>query len=232
MSVAAPKTYTDPVSSFRALCLKYAEYIGMEKVSVTPFEDPSLPFFSVLPLEIQNRVIRAISADLEIFERVYCEGNRLRDGATHLWRFLHSLDLTPEADIFEKIAPGDLVEVYLLDESGQRQVFRNLCFFECLSFTIERLYSLDWGNNTSRSASVLNSLLESAMSMMTGKITQTISLNHIETHDVLELDSPGNYTLNVTMKFMSPVRQGRPLGVITILRPNYRTPVGLVGKKK
>jgi len=207
---------SESLSQFRLQCLSYAEHLKEAGVTILPYQDESLPLFSALPLEAQVKARAAIQADLSIFDSIKNEGSKLRDSSMHVWRFLRSSELTPESDIFDKITDDDVVEVYLADEHGQRQIFRNLKFLECVSLTVEQLYGMDWRVSTQREPQYEKAIFDAAMSIMTGEVPGTLPLQ-IAPHYVQELNSPGLFTLLITMKYLSPIRyHGRVVGALVI----------------
>jgi hypothetical protein len=189
-----------------------------EGVSVRPFLDPSLPIFSNYETKLQDQIIHGIVADLEIFESMRNEGHSLKDTPKLVWRYMHKLGLVPQSDIFDKITDNDIVEVYLVSDGAQRQVFRNLKFLECVSFTIDQIFGSDWRVTTTRDEKAAGKIFEIAIAIMTEKITNTLAVDSlIERHIVQEVDSPELFTISIQMKYMSPVKQnGKVAGAFVI----------------
>jgi hypothetical protein len=209
---------SDRVSRFRELCLLYCDFMKREGVLVRPFLDPSLPVFSKYETKLQDQIVLGIAADLEIFESMMNEGHSLRDTPKLVWRYMHKLRIVPQSDIFDKITDDDIVEVYLVSEGAQRQVFRNLKFLECVSFTIDQIFGADWRVTTTRDEKAAGKILEIAFAIMTGKITNTLAVDSlIERHIVQEVESPELFTLSIQIKYMSPVKQnGKVAGAFVI----------------
>jgi hypothetical protein len=189
-----------------------------EGVSVRAFFDPSLPVFSKYETKLQDQIIHGITADLEIFESMINEGHSLRDTPKLVWRYMHKLGIVPQSDIFDKITDDDIVEVYLVADGAQRQVFRNLKFLECVSFTIDQIFGADWRVTTTRDEKAAAKIFEMAIAIMTEKVTNTLAVDSlIERHIVQEVDSPELFTILVQMKYMSPVKQnGKVAGAFVI----------------
>jgi hypothetical protein len=217
-SVSKLLKISDRVSRFRELCLLYCDFMKREGVLVRPFLDPTLPVFSKYEPALQDQITRGIVADLEIFESMQSEGHSLRDTPKLVWRYMNKLGLIPQSDIFDKITDDDIVEVYLVADGAQSQVFRNLKFLDCVSFTIDQIFGADWRVTTTRDEKVAGKIMEIAIGIMTEQITSTLAVHSlIERHIVQEVDSPELFTISIQMKYMSPVRQnGKVAGAFVI----------------
>jgi hypothetical protein len=217
-NVSSLMKISDRALRFRELCLLYCEFMRREGITLRPFLDPSLPVFSSYDLKVQDQILLGITSDLEIFESMLGEGHSLRDTPKLVWRYLHKLGLTPQSDIFDKITDDDIVEVYLVEDGAQRQVFRNLKFLECVSFTIDQIFGADWRVTTTRDEKSAGKILELAVGVMTEKITGTLALDSlIEKHLLQEVDSPELFTILIQIKYISPVkRNGKVAGAFVI----------------
>lgn len=211
------KDDSDVLEKFRQCCLRYAELVAAAQVNIIPFKDETLPIYASLAKDAKQRALAHILADIEIFESMLAEKQSLKDSSKHVWRFLRQMNLTPQSDIFDKMSDNDVVEIYIPDETGQRQAFRNLRFLECVSVTLEQLFSLDWRVLCNREEKYSQQILDSGMSILEGRVTTTIAIDHIEPHRVWEVDSEALMNWIIRMKYFSPVRsQGKIVGVLSI----------------
>jgi hypothetical protein len=217
-SVSKLLEISDRLSRFRELCVLYCDFMEREGVLVRPFLDPELPVFSKYSIGLQDQILHSLTSDLEIFESMQTEGHSLRDTPKLVWRYMHKLGLVPQSDIFDKIGDEDIVEVYLVADGAQRQVFRNLKFLECVSFTVDQIFGADWRVTTTRDEKAQAKIFDLAMGIMTEKITNSLAIDTlVEKHLVQEVDSPGLFTLEIQMKYISPVKKnGKVAGAFVI----------------
>ncbi|MGZ3688687.1 MAG: hypothetical protein ACXVBW_10320, partial [Bdellovibrionota bacterium] len=215
-TLAALMQIPDRISRFRELCDLYSDFVRAENIRVRPYESEELPEFSSLSLDRQDNAIASITADLEDFESMRAEGHRLRDSSKLLWRALNRMGLVPQSDVFDKIGEEDIVEVYLIDQRGQNQVFRSLIYLQYCSYTVEQMVALDWRFSAKREEKYTNQITAAVIDIMSGKIQQTFDPG-IDAHHVQEVDSPGLNEVMVKIKYLSPVRsKGAAAGGIAV----------------
>jgi hypothetical protein len=204
---------SDPVERFRALSLAFRDFMAEEGLAVIPFESPELPLFRKLDQASQQQALQVLGMSLEVFAEVKAEGNSLRDTPKLLWRCLSRLGWTPTEDIFDKIEDGDVVEIYSLQQVG---LFRNLCFYEYVSFTLEQLFASTWYELTERDPEPTRKLYEMAMGFIRGEITQTID-PQVQPHVIRELRSARLLDIEITMRFCAPLKHKRDLSGIMVV---------------
>src|SRR5262249_8910344 len=154
-----------------------------------PFLNENVPVFSALPQEKKQDAIAFLTRELEVYEGMRAEKLSLRDSPKLLWRMLNRLGLAPLPDVFDKIENEDSIEVYLIDSTGHHQVFRNLKWFEHISFTIEQLASADWRLSASREEKYLRQLNQIISDLMAGKYESSF-VPDVDDHELIEVDSP------------------------------------------
>jgi hypothetical protein len=203
---------------FRELCLLYTDYLQAEGAHVTAYDEKSGSRFALHSAEVQQKSIDCIRVDLAIFESMQKEGYSLRDSKTHLWRFLGHMKWAPQSDIFDKIECGDIVEVYFLDSAGQLQLFRNLRFLECVSYTIEDLYGLNWKIATAHDTRYEQAIFTAIHAILSQPEPKTYAFDP-EPHLLQEMNSPKNFRLSTQLKYLSPICQNKQ--VVAMLCTNH-----------
>lgn len=215
--VSILKQISDRTECFRELCTLYSDFVSAEGIFVKPYSTYDLPHFSARSAEDQDKAIASIANDLEIFESMRAEGHSLLDSPKLLWRSMSRMGLVPQSDVFDKIGKGDAIEIYLADQHGQHQVFRNILYLQYCSYTVEQMVALDWRFSAVRDETYSRQITEAAMGILTGKFSQTFD-PAIDAHIVREVDSPGLNEVKIKIKYLSPVRKhGDVVGALVVM---------------
>jgi len=210
MTKGMPQSSESSAEEFRELCLLYASIVKAGGVQIDAYDPQTLPDFLAKPIALQRKAIRAITQDILILESMQGARQSLRDSRTHLWRFIAKMGWTPQSDIFDKIEDEDTVEVYVLEPSGQCQIFRNLRFLECVSFTIEQLYGIDWKFATKHEPAYAQEIIGAVGKCLSSPQAQTWSFSRFP-HHIQELDSPKRLHLSICLKYLSPLTSAQKI---------------------
>jgi len=163
----------------------------------------------------KREAISDIQTALEIFEGARAEGQSLSNSPQILWRGLRKFGWIPQSDIFDKIEPGDLFQVYSLT---QKLIFSNLDLFHWVSFTLEDIYSGLWFQLIKRDSAMTMRLYEAAMETLSGARPQTFDPG-IPEHLCEEVDSPGMARFRFWVKYVSPLKKfDEIVGFIAVCR--------------
>lgn len=195
-------TRLDLTSIFRGQTEKFADFLAKEGVFLKPYLSPELHDFAKLDGRGKSEAVRVLGQTLDVFVEVIASGDNLRDTPQLLWRSLRKLGWIPRSDSFDKIADGDVVEIYSHDHIG---LFRNLAFYEGVSYSVETLFSRPWFELTTREPQRLSAeIYELARQVLSGERNETISVD-VGTHLCLETCSPEMLQVSLTLKFISPL---------------------------
>ena len=201
------------VQQFRELLSRFASLVKDEGLSFVPFQNESLPHFLGLSPTEQGVALEELAQVIRNFEEVLAGGHRLVDTPQLLWRSLRRLGYVWESDIFDKISPGDVVQVY---SAEHRMVFWNLRLMEMVSFTIEQLFCTPWWLMGKRVPDVSQGLVKAIEAVLTGSIPGTFDPG-IEDHVVCEQDTAEMQTFKIHIKHFSPLRRdSRIVGFMVI----------------
>lgn len=140
-------------------------------VKIIPYRDSELPHFKKLTEEKQLDVLRYLSHQRDFFLMAQLDG--LHPNSPQLvWRTLAKMGMTPQPDIFDKMTDENVVEVYHSDNTTS---FKNLKFFEFISFSLEEIYCLTWMEQASISTAIYLIFIEMGARLKLGKINRTFA---------------------------------------------------------
>lgn len=188
---------------YRELLELHSELLSKEDVRVLPYRDRELPNFSNFSVENQIKTEIDLNRILEVYTEMRSEGISLRDSPKLLWRVMRRMSLTPQSDIFDKIADDDVVEIY---NTEQNQIFRNIKFFEYISYSLEEVYGVNWQDATARPEKNARELYALCVDMFSGKIPGTVSMKDVQSHVCEETKSVERFRIHLSFKWLSPIK--------------------------
>lgn len=149
---------------FEVMCLNLSKLLAKCNFEIAPYEDENLIWFSQLPSADKKRIIQDVSDYIYICSSEYIEKGTLSNSTSFVWRGLNEMGLKFTSDMFGHIKNDQIVEVYSLEN---KQIFRNLNFFDYVSYTLEELFCRPWTDlfhrpdieNTARIVDVIQSVV-------------------------------------------------------------------------
>ncbi|NUN05679.1 MAG: hypothetical protein HUU57_07950 [Bdellovibrio sp.] len=126
---------------FRTLCEELSSFIELEGLVVRPYGQESLPYFQRMTPCQQDEAIQNLQSYIRICKSVYEEGGVLRDSSLFLRKALSFYGYYCDLRALEGLKNDELAEFYT---SEHKPLFRNLCYFENASYTLEDIYSRPW----------------------------------------------------------------------------------------
>lgn len=202
---------------FKWLTQKICALFATEGVRCQAYR-PGAPHFSNLPQAKQDEVLEYLRFYLELCMGQIAAGDRLSDNLSFTWRALKRLGFVPRSDLFNHLTDEDVIEIY---NSDNRQLFRNLRFFDHCSYTLEELCTLEWWTLFERDQKITMKLFEAAEKIFRGEITETIIPTDIEPHIIKETQSLECNSVLYQVRCASPLYiNRRPEGLICILKIN------------
>jgi hypothetical protein len=215
-----PKTVSttgaERIATARELLVQTTALFDRAGIKVRPFVSSELPVFSKHSPENQEMLIEELKARHELFASAETERINVRDSRQMLWRSLRRGGWTPRSDVFDSIESEDTVEVYSIE---MKQLFRNLQFFQYISYTLEEIHGGTWYEMVSRNEDVEKQLFAAAGKLISGEVKETIDVSHVPTHLVVETSSLEKRKMTLQMKVISPVyRGGEIVGIISVNR--------------
>ncbi len=170
-------------------------------VRVIPYFDPSLPYFSRLNPERQDKTLEALKVYVDVCDLALSKAGHLRSAKTMAWAALRKLGLTPSPELFHFIEDADVIEVH--DAQGT-QLFRNFEFFNYCSYSLEELYCFSWEQLYHRAPQVTDDLLQMVQGIYAGELKGCFPVD-LPLHDINERYSPLEYVIQAQIKYASPL---------------------------
>ena len=199
------------LKEFKILAVEYCNLINQFGFNVKPYRNFPVLHFERCSFTQKKRAILYLDANIEILKDCVASGENPGNSARMLWRILKKIKGTPEADIFDKIAETDVVEVYLDDHT---QIFRNLAFFNYTSFTIDELLCGTWYKLYKRDFISTLKMMKMALRVLAGRLDSTKPWN-VPAHVFYEVGSEEALKQSIQLKYLSPIKShGKMMGAI------------------
>lgn len=195
----------EQVAEFRDLCERTSRLVVGAGHSVLPYRSPELSRFK--GHGNPQRVIESLRVYTEVLEAATEAGEDLNDSPKLVWRMIQRLGFIPQHDIFDRLEAEDTIEIYTTDNW---QIFRNMRFFDVVSFTVEEMCTLVWNRDTERDSKITWDLLEMMFKIKTGTLKTTLDLSKIPRHKMREVIGEGWLT-TIQMRLVSPLRRENTL---------------------
>lgn len=159
-----PKT-PSVAHSFKKSAEELCTFIEQEGWAVRPYHQESLPFFLQLNDVERAGAVELLRQYLEICQRVYSRGRRLKDMPFFVETALEYYDykIFPDTLVHLRAEPAKMVEFY---STKHTQFFRSLNFFEFTSYTIEDLYCRQWVHLYDREEAMTMRILSEANAVL------------------------------------------------------------------
>jgi PAS domain-containing protein len=203
----------DPVARFRAQTELLAWFLADEGVNKSPYFSRDLPHFSELAADEQAEAVRVLGHTLEIFDEVKTAGGTLADTPQLIWRSLRRLNWTPKSDVFDKIEKGDVIEIYSTEHRG---LFRNLAFYDLVSYSLEDVFARKWFELFKRDEKKTAEIFQFVDRILRDEFRETTApgFGH---HLCYEMRSPARLHYKMSVKYVSPVyKEGKIAGYVAI----------------
>lgn len=191
------------VAEFRDLCERAAKSLRDAGILRVPYADASVPLFKKNPRF--ERALESFRVYVEVLEESVNAGDA--GSKKFLWRMVTRLGLVPTSDLLNHIDDDNVVEIYTLEHW---QVFRNLRFFDYVSFTVEEVANLNWQVDTRRESRIELKLLEIGIRLKFGLMRATADVSGIAEHTFKELRGEG-WTTAIQLLRISPLRKGNSI---------------------
>ncbi|XGC81919.1 hypothetical protein ACES2L_05415 [Bdellovibrio bacteriovorus] len=200
------------IEEFMAVALSISEMLKPEGKTVRPFL-PGIPYFSKLTAEKKLNVLQQVRFYQELCQSHISEGYKISDNLSFTWRAFRKLGLTPSSDLFNYVEKEDIVEIYSKD---QIQLFRNFNFFDCCSYTLEELHTLEWWTLFARDAQYNQMILDEALKAISGDVHDAFVPN-VPWHPVRESRSADKLTMHMGIRRMAPVYKNKRVEGLIVL---------------
>jgi hypothetical protein len=152
---------------FRELCIAYSEFGAMAGVEILPYRENSNDRFLTLPREHQQGILTSLRASIDICTSAVQNNIDIRyDSLSLMWWSIKKAGLRPHSDLFGRLEQNDILEIY---DIHQRQLFRSFNMFNCISYSLEELFSYEWWELFHRDSQVNERLMTVTTRLLTGE---------------------------------------------------------------
>lgn len=209
----SPKTLS-AVDSFKKYAEELCAFIEQEGWAVRPYHQDSLPFFLQLNEFQRGTTIELLRQYLEICERVYSRGRRLKDMPFFVETALdyYGYSIFPQTMGRLRAEPNKMVEFY---SDKHTQFFRSLNFFEFTSYTIEDLYCRQWVHLYDREEAMILRILKKANAVLAGQCEAPLAV--LEPHILKERLSLERLQVEMKNLELEPLRKnGQVQGIFAM----------------
>lgn len=186
---------------FKNLCERVSVILQSSGIHTLPYLSPDVPRFQ--QTHDAQRILPRLRIYTEVLEAAHNAGDDLRNDSRLVWRMLRVMGYVPREDIFDRIENGDTVEIYTTDNM---QVFRNLRCFECVSMTVEEIFTFKWNRDSRREGKITWKMLDIVLRFKLGILNRTIDLTDIPEHTMEELIGK-RWKVSIRLKHCSPLKQ-------------------------
>lgn len=135
------KLIENPLLSFHQLTTRVNRLISDHGMDIHCDPVRVYPHFFCADLQKQLSFLRRLKLYIELLEEAQIEGMDVMRDKMFLWKSFQKIRVIPSSDLFEKIIPGDYIEVY--DSTGV-QLFSNFEFLAILSYSFEEVLWWPW----------------------------------------------------------------------------------------
>lgn len=201
--------------SFRNLCLEVSEIVSSFGISVKPYSDSRLPYFSTLSDDKKKYAIASLSQYLKICS-AFKAYDKQADPKTLIWFAIRQFGFRPTSDLFSYIDSEHVIEIHDL---GGVQIFRNFEFYRYCSYSMEELYTLPWTDLFSHEPYSHQKLIEKAIYLLSGDVKNVIKFD-LPTHRIQEKMSTSKLCLDADVLYGAPLfaSDNRPTATIVLER--------------
>lgn len=189
---AIPATELE-ITEMRDLCVKVAENLRAAGYTTDALSLTPRPY----PKDFLHRK-EALTLFNELIAGPDCKNHK-----DLMWRYFSKMRFVPASDVLDRIEDDDILEVY--DMNGD-QIFRNLNYFDVVSFSVEDLVSMNWKRDFKRSAKVTIQLVELVFRFATGYFTRTMDCAKVPVH-IVEETIARRHKIELHLKYISPLKQ-------------------------
>lgn len=203
------------VAEFKALLDAFSEMARRESANLVPYDGHGPRYFPQLPEIKQIEVLNNFRCYFEVCSQTLAQGASLRDDKVFVWRMFQKMKVHPPSELMSSIQEGEVIEIYNADFV---QVFRNLCFFEICSYSLDELLSRPFWELIHRDEKITNLIVEQASKLLTGY--NGIFQFEVPEHVITEIASRARNSVTLQQRLGATLwnPQGSPIALIALLK--------------
>lgn len=200
---------------FRELADQLSSLLRDNGYEIHGYTDPSIPHFTELSSTDRSFAMDEVARYLKICTEVVNSGAPLNSSPKFTWRAIRELGLMPPENLFSRIGPGDIVEIYNLSNI---QRFRNFLFFKYSSYTVEDLYTRPWTDLFKRHDNAVTDAIISLIATLVSTRDKLLVETGIGSQIIEETLSSRRYVTELNVKHLGVLynRKDEPSAFIVI----------------
>lgn len=179
----------------------FCETVNLAGYKVKPYSASSLKTLREFSFEKKQEILKSLVSYINVFVKTVENGHAITDQKSVIWALFKEMGWRPTSDLFHFITDDCVVEVYSHDF---RQVFRNLKYFDFVTYNLGEVFSFEWTTLFERNNEIANKLSNFAVEILSGRISGTLTLD-TGWHQLKEQFSEEKNTFWVNHKVLSPV---------------------------
>lgn len=189
------------IDIFKQVSEEISDLLAKEGKTVQPYHSSDLNFFKILDSDQKVKVVSDIRSYLKICLETVNSGNALSNSRQLTWKALQELGLLPTSDLFTKMSDEHVIAIY---NSENKQIFRNLKFFDVSSYSLEDLYCRSWYDLYCRDKECEKIIMQNSISVFRGERDMCFN-PQVPEHILSELDSPFKFDIKINVEYLSPL---------------------------
>lgn len=200
---------------FITLSKQLSFLVEQEGWVVRPYQNESLPFFSVLAEEQKIATCDELTDYLKICTQTQAAGHHISDARFLVNEAREHHGFYFHEDVNKLIEKGDVVEFY---KTNHMQIFRTFNYFEFTSYTIEDIYCRPWFSLYERDKEITEKILTLAAPVFNGQQLTPLFLD-VGVHLITERASLERLQLRNKANWIAPLYKDEDLvGYVNVLR--------------
>ncbi len=163
------KSNIERISEFKLAADKICAIAAKKNLTIKGYHSPELPLYSALSETKQEEALLLVKAYLQSMESAEAMGECLDSVDRSLWHALSTMGLLPPSDLFARLKPNAVIEIY--DLQGL-QIWRNFNFMRVCSYTLEEIYSIEWFKRYKRDEKYTEECVKNVTSLLSGETSE------------------------------------------------------------
>ncbi|MES2768674.1 MAG: hypothetical protein V4596_05955 [Bdellovibrionota bacterium] len=200
---------------FMRFCEELALITTAYNIKMVPYNSVGINKFISLDLSQQFEILNSLKSYLQQLTEASLKKIEMRsDGRLHAWSSLTGLGFVPSKDLFDKISPTDIIEIY---DVSSLQLFRSFELYNHISYSFSELFCFPWMELFERDSFVGQRMLNASNEVLSGK-GNDVYLTNMPNHIVKEKFSVSKHWIEMKHRLMAPLNRadGSRAGFINV----------------
>ncbi len=209
--------YINYSSKFKILADKISSYFSALGLAVVPYQDETLPFYSMLSVERKKEALLHLEVYNTCIEACINSGEDFRKGTRSLWYAIKELGYIPNKDMFNLLESDHVIEIYT-DE--KIQIWRDFNLMTYCTYTLEEIFTYPWTERYIRNSEDIQKIIDASEKAFHPD-NRDIIVAMVPNHPVIEKFSMRRLDLTVTHEYfclLFRAGQHSPAAIVIVSR--------------